>query len=111
MKQKFNWNTSTKTVEEVLEGAYGNDEDEELTEIIKLVLNSCVLITPPEKESPELTVHQLRGKVKVWRESTTLSPSGQHLGPYKYLVTVFDKPFKAEERKELKEIQEEIARC
>ena len=47
--------------------------------------------------------------MKVWRESTKMSPSGRHLGHYKCLFTVIDKSLKVEERKELKEIQEKIA--
>ena len=49
--------------------------------------------------------------MKVWREGTTTSPSGRHLGHYKSMFTVIDKSLKATERKELKEIQERIAGC
>ena len=111
MEQKFNWNTSTDEAEEVLEGAYDNYRDTELTAIMKLVLNNCLQVTPPEKASPEITVQQLKGKMKVWRESTTASPSGRHLGHCKCLFTVINNSFKAEEKKELKKIQEKIADC
>ena len=47
----------------------------------------------------------------MWKESTTTSLSGRHLGQYKCLFTVIDKSLKVEERKELKEIQENIASC
>ena len=102
IKQKFNWNTSTKAAKEVLEGAYDNNEDAELTEILKLVLNNYVQITPSEKASQEIIVQQ---------ELTTISLSGRPLGHYKCLVTVMDKSLKVEERKELSEIQEKIAGC
>ena len=49
--------------------------------------------------------------MKVWQELTTPFPSGRHLGHYKSLFTVFDKSFKTEESKELKEVQEKIAGC
>ena len=49
--------------------------------------------------------------MKVWRELTTMSPSGRHLGHYKLLFTVIDKSLKAENRKELKKIQEKITGC
>ena len=111
MKQKFDWNTSTDEAEEVLKGTYDNNGDVELTEIIKLIFRNCVQISPPEKTSTEITVEQLRGKMKVWRELTTTSPSGRHLGHYKSLVTVIDKSLKEEERRELKETQERIAGC
>ena len=79
MKQKFNLKVSTEVVEQVLEGAYNDDENAKLIKIMKLVLNSYVRITPTEKVSPTIIVQQLRGKIKVWRESTTASPSRLHL--------------------------------
>ena len=109
MKKKFDWSTSTKEAEEVLKGTYETEDDPELTEIMKLILTNCVQIAPPKKSTPEITVAQLRGKMKVWREGTTTSPSGRHLGHYKCLFTVINKSLKAKERKELKEIQERIA--
>ena len=47
--------------------------------------------------------------MKVWKESTTTSPSGRYLGHYKSLFTVIDKSFESDKRKEMKEIQERIA--
>ena len=111
MKEKFDWSTSTKEAEEVLEGTYKTEDDPELTEIMKLILTNCVQIAPPKKSTPEITVAQLRGKMKVWREGTTTSPSGRHLGHYKSLFTVIDKSLEATTKKELKEIQERIAGC
>ena len=37
--------------------------------------------------------------MKVWREGTTTSPSGRHLGDYKSLFTVINKSLEATERK------------
>ena len=90
MEKKFDWSTSTKEEEDVLNGTYNTAEDAELTEIMKLILTNCVEIAPPKNSTPEITVEQLRGKMKVWRESTTTSPSGRHLGHYKSLFTVID---------------------
>ena len=50
MKQKFDWNTSTEEVEEVLKGAYNNKEDAKLTKIIKLILRNCVQVAPSKKK-------------------------------------------------------------
>ena len=44
MQQKFDWNTLTEKAEEVLKGIYNGSENEELTEIMKLVLTNCVQI-------------------------------------------------------------------
>ena len=83
MKQKLNFNASPEEAEEVLEGDYGNDENEELNEIMRVVLNNCLYITPNGKSSPEITVEQLWRKMEVLREFTTTSPSGRYLGHYK----------------------------
>ena len=104
MKKKFDWNTSTNEAEAVLNGTYNTEEDAELTEIMKSIFTNCVEIGPPKKSTPEIRVAQLRGKMKVWRERTTTSPSGRYLGHYKSLFTVIDKSLEATERKELKEI-------
>ena len=63
MQQGFNWNTSTEEADNVLREIY-NDNEEELTEIMKLVLKNCVQIAP-QKTNPEITVAQLQGKMKV----------------------------------------------
>ena len=78
---------------------------------MKIVLTNCVQISPPKKTNPEITVAQLRGKIKVWREGTTTSPSGRHLGHYKSLFTAIDKSLEYDERKKLKEIEERIVGC
>ena len=70
MKQKFDWNMSTDEVEAVLNGTYDNEEYAELTEIVKLVLTNYVQIAPSKLSTPEITVAQLREKMKVWREGT-----------------------------------------
>ena len=51
MKQKFSWNASTEEVEEVLEGEYEHDENEELNEVMQLVLKNCISIAPIKKSS------------------------------------------------------------
>ena len=110
MKKKFDWNTSTEETDKVLQGIYNDSKEEEFTKIMKLVLTNCVQIAP-QKTNTEITVAQLRGKMKVWRERTTTSPSGRHLGHYKSLFTVIDNSLKSDDRKELKVIQERIAGC
>ena len=64
-----------------------------------------------QKNNPEITVPQLRGNIKVWKEETTRSPSGYYLGHYKSAFTVIDKSLESDDRKELKEIQERMAGC
>ena len=101
----------TDEAEEVLKSTYDSNKDAKLTEIMKLVLTNCVQISPPKNTNLEITVAQLRGKMKVLREGTTTSPSGRHFGHYKSLFTVIDNSLESDDRKELKEIQERIAGC
>ena len=100
----------TKEADKVLQGIYDDSEDEELTEIIKLVLTNCAQIAP-QKINPEITVAQLRGKMEVWREGTTTSPSERHLGYYKSIFTVINNSLESDDHRELKEIQERIVGC
>ena len=73
MKQKFDWNLSTEEVEKVLKGTYDNEEDAELTEIMKLVLTNCVETSPPKKTNPEITVAQLQRKMNVEKSNDDIS--------------------------------------
>ena len=99
MKQKLDWNTLTEVAKEVLQGIYDDSEEEELREMMKLVLKNFVKIAP-QNTNQETMVAQLRGKMKVWREGTTTSPSERHLGHYKSLFTAIDHSFESDERKE-----------
>jgi hypothetical protein len=49
--------------------------------------------------------------VKVWRESTSTSPSGRHLGHYKALVACIDRSLDDGKRKQYKTYQEAISEC
>jgi hypothetical protein len=63
-----------------------------------------------------ITVDELQSKLRVWRESTSTSPSGQHLGHFKSLVarhefsdvTEDDDPADIEKREELNLIQHKL---
>ena len=64
MKEKFDWKASTSEAESVLEGSYNNN-NEELDEILKLVLNNSIRISLENKVVPQITVQDLKGKMKV----------------------------------------------
>ncbi|OEU15138.1 hypothetical protein FRACYDRAFT_239817 [Fragilariopsis cylindrus CCMP1102] len=108
MKHKFNWNASTNEAELVLQGEY---EDEEITEITRLMLDNLTRITDVDDSPKFLTTEEFKGKFRVWRESTSTSPSGRHLGHYKALVVTIDRSLKEEEREALRNIQEAITKC
>ena len=108
MKHKFNWSASTNEAELVLKGEYN---DEEISDITRLFLDNMTRITDTEDKPKFLTMKEFKGKFKVWRETTSTSPSGRHLGHYKALVATIDRSLREEERESYKRRQEEIAEC
>jgi hypothetical protein len=48
-------------------------------------------VTEAEDAPKFLTMKEFTGKFKVWRESTSTSPSGRHLGHYEALVACIDR--------------------
>ena len=108
MKHKFNWSASTNEAELVLKGEYTDDE---ISDITRLFLDNMTRVTEVEESPKFLTMKEFTGKFKVWRESTSTSPSGRHLGHYKALVSTIDRSLTEEERKTYGKFQEEIAQC
>ena len=49
--------------------------------------------------------------MKVWRETTTTSPSGRHLGHYKALFATIDRSLEEAERVHYRAMQDDIAEC
>ena len=76
MKQQLNWNATTQAAELVLEGNY---EDDELDTMSKIMLDNFTRATDLDSLSQYVTIEEFRGKIKVWQESVSTSPSGRHL--------------------------------
>ena len=76
-----------------LNGNYSHDAGRCLTAIYFVlnqgpdVLDACRAATDLNVLPAEITADNFKGKMKKWRESTTTSPSGRHLGRYKALLT------------------------
>ena len=51
------------------------------------LLQACKSVTPLDSIPAELTFSEFQGKIVKWRETTTTSPSGRHLGCYKALFS------------------------
>jgi hypothetical protein len=64
----------------ILKGDYNAAE---LDGITQLLLKHCETVSSLDVVQPELTMDEFVGKIKVWRETTSTSPSGRHLGHYK----------------------------
>ena len=108
MKRKFNWSASTQEAELVLKGEYNDDE---LSEIQRLLLNNMKKVTDEEKSSSLITIEDFDSRMRKWRESTSTSPSGRHLGHYKVLVATPDRSLQENEFNKLKEYQLDIKQC
>jgi hypothetical protein len=108
MKHKFNWSASTNEAELVLKGEFNG---EEVTEIARLMLDNTTRVTEVEDNVRFVTKKEFTGKFKSWRESTSTSPSGRHLGHYKALVSTIDRSLEDGERTKYRAYQEEMAEC
>jgi hypothetical protein len=102
MKHKFNWSASTNKAEFVLKGEYNDDE---ISDITRLFLDNMTRITEADETPTFLTMKEFTGKFRVWRESTSTSPSERHLGHYKALVAVIGRSLDDGKRKQYKTYQ------
>ena len=59
----------------------------------------------------KLTYNEFKGKMNVWSEQTTTSPSGCHLGHYKALFSTIDRSLEPKKRSKLQDFQKDIASC
>jgi len=95
LKKKFNWSATTAVAEKVLQGDYS---DEDLEEIQRLFVDNCRRVTELDSLSPKITIADLKGMFTKWRENTSTSPSGRHLGHYKILFSRVDHRLPEDER-------------
>jgi hypothetical protein len=78
----LSWEGDTHAANLILRGEYSNDE---LDDITQLLLKHCQYVSSPDAIKPELSLAEFTGKLRIWRESTSTSPSGRQLGHYKAL--------------------------
>ena len=109
MSRKFNWSATTETAGLVLKGTY---EDEELTDIQRMFLDNMKRVASEEISSSKyLSAENSMKKMKSWKEKTSTSPSGRHLGHYKALVSIIDRSLEKDKITDLKSIQTDIIKC
>ena len=82
LQQDIDWSASTPEAEQMLHGQYHMNSS---IPNCKDLLQACTASTSLDEIPAELTLEEFNGKIKSWRESTTTSPSGRHLGRYKAL--------------------------
>ena len=67
----------------------GSEDYPSLDENVKLLLDHLKLLMEEMADHPSyptITDEEFVGKLKVWKETTTTSPSGAHLGHHKALI-------------------------
>jgi hypothetical protein len=66
-----------------LEGDYNSAD---LDDITALLLRHCERVTELDTIPHQINLADFVSKLKIWSESTSMSPSGRHLGHYKTLL-------------------------
>ena len=80
------WAATTPSADLILQGDF---DDETINDAGKLLIEQLESTTPLNSISANITEDEWIGKIKAWRESTSTSPSGIHLGHHKSLVIEF----------------------
>lgn len=85
LNSDLDWSASTLAADQILEGSY-----QTTTTIPNCsdLLRACQARTELDDLPAELTPAEFKGKITTWREATTTSPSGRHLGRYKALFAL-----------------------
>jgi hypothetical protein len=83
--ENIDWAASTPVSDDILEGlpAFDNQPDAPSS----LFLQQFKITTALNSIPSAITLQEWTGKMNVWRETTTTSPSGMHLGHHKALLT------------------------
>jgi hypothetical protein len=77
------WQVGTNTAELLRNGHYNVDS---LDDVTQLLLRHCKQSFSLDAIPAPTMLDEFVGKLKVWSESTSTSPSGRHLGHYKALL-------------------------
>ena len=78
----INWSASSPAADQLLAGQYTTIID---TPQCMALLQACKAAAEQDVIPDVLTHHEFKSKICSWRESTTTSPSGRHLGRYRAL--------------------------
>ena len=83
LQSHLDWTASLPAADKILQGSH--IPSPELSSLCKSVLLECKAVATLDAIPAALETTDFAGKIKKWREATTTSPSGQHLGRYKAL--------------------------
>jgi hypothetical protein len=84
----IHWMASTIMADMILNGE-DPFKDFDILDIARELLASFAHSSPLHVVSDEVTLEEWTGKMKFWKETTSTSPSGMHLGHHKTLIKPF----------------------
>ena len=85
----INWAADSILADSILEGTCDTQQLPS-NPSIQLVLQQCRQLSKPQQTT--IDIRDLKGLFKRWRETTTTSPSGRHLGLYKAIFAETNNP-------------------
>ena len=100
-----NFDTNTVESAAILSGTYDTTT---LDQISSKVIQRMEQILQPPANSNTISVSDFTGKMKVWKETTSTSPSGIHLGHYKALLAKNHHPEDSDESNAIQDCQQQI---
>ena len=85
LSDTVNWSADTTFCDDILNGVHHQVDTIDSVPQCQALLTTCKVASDLDMLPAEITEHEFAGKIKSWRETTTTSPSGRHLGRYKAL--------------------------
>jgi len=85
LSHDIDFTASTMATELVLEGEYDGGDLSETTRLLIKHMRQCEFVNR-KPSTATISDEEFTSKLKLWKESTTTSPSGLHLGHWKALV-------------------------
>ena len=84
LMHEINWKADSPTSDDILNGHHQIDTVDSIPQC-KALLDTCKVATELDLIQPYISEKEFERKIQTWRETTTTSPSGRHLGHYKAL--------------------------
>jgi len=103
LSEQIDWAATTATSESILSGTYTSNIPH-----CQAFLDTCRTASDLDIIPKRIEETEFAGKIKSWRETTSTSPSGRHLGRYKALYAKGPHKKHSEETEELHQKQRNI---
>jgi hypothetical protein len=84
LRSEINWQADTPTSDDILNGYHQLDTINAIPQC-QALLDTCKAASELDLLPAYITEKEFERKIQIWRETTTTSPSGRHLGHYKAL--------------------------